>query len=318
MNDVHEKNTNPVDFDYTALLTHKIENTPENDIGGIRPDVHLTHMPGLHLGDIFEIPEVQNDTKLPTNDIFAPQREIPGAAPSSTTPPTTTITTFTKASLQKSPLKTTKQPLGTNPTIPLKLITILHNTKKESPTKIEPPQRKNNKIIDPNDEPLDEIIVTPAIPSTASSEQENDEGLTALREAFLSSLSLNTDISDQVLQTSQIFSHRPVDQLSPSYAGSSHFPTNVEPKHKYQSNPIRSDLYLIVPEVNKNKETDDLSQTNNYSSEINSYQVVPNDDSYLANTEPHMANPVDEDKLKEGTFAAWWLDFYSLQFSFIL
>lgn len=283
------------------MLTQKIENPAEMDIEGIRPDVHLTHMPGLHLGDIFEIPAIQNDTKLHTNDIFAPQREIPGA-PSSTTPKSTTNTIIPKTSLQKSPSKTTKPPGGTNPTIPLKLITILNNTKKESPTKIEPPQRKNNKIIDPNDEPLDEVFVTPAMPSTASVEQENDESLTALREAFLSSLSLNTDISDQVLHTSQIFSQRPVEQLSPSYAGSSHFPANIEPKHKYQSNPIRSELYLIVPEVNKNKETDDLSHTNNYSSEINNYQVLPNDDSYLTNTEADMVNPIDVDKMKESKF----------------
>lgn len=301
LNSLNDKKNKPIDFDYPTALHPQNNNEGAVDIDPdvIRSDVHLTHMPGLHLGDIYEIPPNPINIKHPENNFVSSQVPV-----GNTTPPTTittpTKTTISQNSLQKS--KTTKQPTQSNPTIPLKLITILHNTKKESPTKIEPPQRKNNKIIDPTDEPLDDIPITSAMPLTASPEQETDESLTALREAFLSSLSLNTDISDQVLHTSPIFSHRPhQNQLSPSYIGGSQFPTNhIESKHGgYQSNPIRSELYLIVPELNENKGTDDLSHTNNYSSE-NNYQVLPNDESYLSNTESDVVNPVDVDKLKGG------------------
>lgn len=279
---------------------HKSDDVLEPD--DIRADVHLTHTPGLHLGDIFEIPPA-NAKHHEMNDVF-PQYTVEHREPQKPSPPTTTsaaTTAPTTSTSQHAAFKGTKQPSQSNPTIPLKLITILHNTKKESPTKVEPPQRKNNKIIDPTNEPLDDIPSTSAMPSTAAPEQESDEGLTALREAFLSSLNLNTDISDQVLHTSQIFAHRPAaNQLSPSYVGGSHFPSNaIESKHSYQSSPIRSELYLIVPELNKNQGVNDLSHTNNYSSEKN-YQVLPNDDAYLANTESYVVNPVDVDKLKGG------------------
>lgn len=305
LNSLNDKNTKPIDFDYPTALHPQPANEDSLDIDPdvIRPDVHLTHMPGLHLGDIYEIPPHSINIKHAGQPFVASQDPIEFTTPSTTL---ATKTTISQIALQKSASKT-KQPTQSNPTIPLKLITILHNTKKESPTKIEPPQRKNNKIIDPTDEPLDDIPTTTAMPIMASSEQETDESLTALREAFLSSLSMNTDISDKVLHTSQIFSQRPHQhQLSPSYIAGSHFPSNnnIESKHGgYQSDPIRSELYLIVPELNKNKGSDDLSHTNNYSSE-NSYQVLPNDESYLSNTESDVVNPVDVDKLKGGEF---WL-----------
>lgn len=311
INGLNDNKIKPIEFDYPTAIHSQSTNEDSSDIDQdiIRPDVHLTHMPGLHLGDIYEIPPNPIYIKHPGQGFVAPKIPVDSTTPSTTTSSTTTTTTPTtkisQISLQKAASKTTKQPTQSNPTIPLKLITILHNTKKESPTKVEPPQRKNNKIIDPTDEPLVEenFSSTSAMPVTASSEQETDESLTALREAFLSSLSLNTDISDQVLQTSQIFSHRPhQNQLSPSYIAGSHFPANnnIESKHGgYQTNPIRSELYLIVPELNKNKGSDDLSHTNNYSSEKN-YQVLPNDEAYLTNTESDVVNPVDVDKLKGG------------------
>lgn len=151
-----------------------------------------------------------------------------------------------------------------NNTIPLKLISILNNTKKDSPTKGETKQRKNNKIIDPTDEPLLEDTQSPSttpIPTNVSNKEEN---LTVLRDVLLATLnsSPSNEAEHQHLSNSPIFSQRPINNISPSFIGNSNFTpvlasaNSIETKHSFQSNPIRSELDLIIPELNKNQQND--------------------------------------------------------------
>lgn len=223
--------------------------------------------------------------------------------PATTTPNFTeetsiaTSTSVMSITTPKAPLKN----LTNNNAIPLKLITILNNSKKENPTKVEIPQRKNNKIIDPTDEPLIEDTNMPSstseMPSSIKMNVQKNENLTSLRDAFLSSLSRP---SDDLLPKSPVFLTRPVNKLSPSFISSASFPAlnSLESKHNFQKNPIRSELDLIVPELNKNKQTNDFIHTNNFSSE--NYQILP-DDTNIANTESYVINPVDIDKLNGET-----------------
>lgn len=181
----------------------------------------------------------------------------------------------------------------TNNTIPLKLITILNNSKKENPGKIEIPQRKNNKIIDPTDEPLLEDtnipLATTEMSVSSKPESQSNENLTTLRDVFLSS-----HITEELLHKSPLFLSRPINKLSPSFINSnSNFPNlnSLESKHTFQANPIRSELDLIIPELNKNKQPNHLSHTNNFGAQ--NYHVID------TNTESFVVNPVDVDKLKQ-------------------
>lgn len=191
----------------------------------------------------------------------------------------------------------------TNNAIPLKLITILNNTKKDSPTKVEIPQRKNNKIIDPTDEPLVEdmnVSVTTEMPASTKEDSEKNENLTILRDVFLSSLSRapiinGGDIPEDLLHKSPLFLSRPINKFGIATSFSSL--NSLESKHNFQPNPIRSELDLIIPELNKNKQTNDFSHTNHFNSE--NYQVLPADDTNISNTESYVVNPVDVDKLKQ-------------------
>ncbi|XP_055301496.1 uncharacterized protein LOC129568021 isoform X2 [Sitodiplosis mosellana] len=217
------------------------------------------------------------------------------ASKSSNTTSTTTTKSTTSTSTPKPPSKNL-----TDNAIPLKLITIINNTKKENPTKVEIPQRKNNKIIDPTDEPLVENLPTTELPSSTTSEPESSENLAILRDVFFSSLNrapiVSSDISEDLLHKSPIFLSRPINKFGISTAGFSNL-NSLESKHNFQTNPIRSELDLIIPELNKNKHNHDFSHTNNFSSE--NYQVLPADDTNISNTESYVVNPVDVDKLKE-------------------
>lgn len=209
-----------------------------------------------------------------------------------TTTATTTTTELSKPHKTKNSTNNSNQ--VQNQSIPLKLITILNNTKKESPTKPEIPQRKNNKIIDPNDEPLLEDINAP---TTTEMDAKNDfkkgENLTILRDVLLATIGRPTINNAET----PMFLQRPINKLSPSFISSPSFSSNViESKHSFQSNPIRSELDLIIPELNKNKQND-FSHMNKYSPE--NYQVLPaDDDTHISNTESYVINPVDVDKLK--------------------
>lgn len=209
---------------------------------------------------------------------------------------------ITSTAIHPTSISTPKPPSKniTDNGIPLKLITILNNTKKESPTKIEIPQRKNNKIIDPTDETLVENLPTTEMPTSTKSETENNENLTILRDMFLSSLNRppisNTDIPDDLLHKSPLFLSRPINKFSISTASFSSL-NSLESKHNFQTNPIRSELDLIIPELNKNKHNNEFSHTNNFS--LENYQVLPADDTNISNTESYVVNPVDVDKLKE-------------------
>lgn len=215
--------------------------------------------------------------------------------PSKSSSVTSTTIQFTSTSTPKPPAKNL-----TDNGIPLKLITILNNTKKESPTKIEIPQRKNNKIIDPTDEPLVENLPTTEIPSSTKIDSESNENLTILRDVFLSSLNRpsigNSDISEDLLHKSPLFLSRPINKFGIGTASFSSL-NSLESKHNFQANPIRSELDLIIPELNKNQQNNDFSHTNNFSSE--NYQVLPADDTNISNTESYVVNPVDVDKLKQ-------------------
>lgn len=230
----------------------------------------------------------------------------------STNPPTTTTylitsTISTSESTKKNVHKNASNQMNSN-TIPLKLITILNNTKKENPTKVEIPQRKNNKInVNPTDEPLivstSIPLITTEFPNQTKNQIDTEEN--PLRDIFLSAINRqsmsNSDSSEDLPAKSSIFLQRPINQLSPSFIGSASFPSltssnTIESKHSFQSNPIRSELNLIIQELNKNKQSDEFSHTNNFSSE--NYQVLPADTN-ISNTESYVVNPVDVSKLKQ-------------------
>lgn len=215
---------------------------------------------------------------------------IPSQSSSSTSTQSVTMTTTSKPPPKNS----------TDNTIPLKLITIINNTKKESPTKFEIPQRKNNKIIDPTDETLVENLPTTEMPTSIKSATESSENLAILRDVFLSSLNrapiVSSDMSEDMLHKAPLFLSRPINKFGIGTSGFSNL-NSLESKHNFQANPIRSELDLIIPELNKNKHNTEFSHTNNFSSE--NYQILPADDTNISNTESYVVNPVDVDKLKE-------------------
>lgn len=250
-----------------------------------------------------------HDTSIRTNAVDP--IEFATYSVSTNSPSTATVlitsTISTSESTKKNLHKNASNQMNSN-TIPLKLITILHNTKKENPTKIEIPQRKNNKIIDPTDEPLIDATSIPLITTEMPNQTKNqiEENLSPFRDILLSAINRqtngNSDISEDHPPNSSIFLQRPINQLSPSFISSASFPSltssnTIESKHSFQSNPIRSELDLIIPELNKNKQSNDFSHTNNFSSE--NYQVLPADDTNISNTESYVVNPVDVDKLKQ-------------------
>lgn len=263
--------------------------------------------------DQYDLTALVNDSNVTPNQNINPFNSLYGilfsneeeaSKPSVVTSQTSNIvstTTTSTTTAVKPPSKNL-----TNNAIPLKLITILNNTKKENPTKIEIPQRKNNKIIDPTDESLLEDSNIPMATTEMSklpSDLQNSDNLTTLRDVFLSGLGRPSkignvaDIPEDVLHKSPLFLSRPINKLTPTYIGNVNFQNinSLESKHAFQGKPIRSELDLIIPELNKNKQSNDLSHTNNFSSE--NYQILPavND----ANTESYVVNPVDVDKLKQ-------------------
>lgn len=182
-----------------------------------------------------------------------------------------------------------------NNSIPLKLIGILHNTKKENPDKVPIPQRKNNKIHDPTDETF--IDLPTASPTDAGFSQTNHsnkvENLTILRDVLLATFNNQpVERNDERLPQSPHFLLPPINTMTAAMV-----PANaIESKHAYKPNPIRSELDLIVSEFNKNEPNNDANR-NNFGT--GNYHVLPNDPNHIANTEPYVINPVDLTKLKE-------------------
>lgn len=221
-----------------------------------------------------------------------------------------TSTVSTSDPTKKNVHKNASNQINSN-TIPLKLITILHNTKKENPSKIEIPQRKNNKIIDPTGETLIDStsisLITTEMPNQTKNQIDTEENLSPIRDIFLTAVNRqsngNSDNSDDLPPKSSIFMQRPINQLSPSFISSASFPSltssnTIESKHSFQSNPIRSELDLIIKELQKNKQSDDeFNHSNNFSSE--NYHILPADDANISNTESYVVNPVDVGKLKQ-------------------
>lgn len=196
------------------------------------------------IADSITFNNLYHSTTLKSNDLV-----------SSSTPHSTTV-----AGTSKIPSKNL-----TNNTIPLKLITILNNTKKESPTRVEIPQRKNNKIIDPTDEPLIEDKNMPtATTEMTSTDSEKKENSTILRDVFLSTINHPATANVDTPEKPPLFLSRPINKFN--------FPSlnSLESKHTFQTNPIRSELDFIIPEM-----------------------------ANIANTESYVVNPVDVDKLKQ-------------------
>lgn len=202
------------------------------------------------------------------------------STPVQSTSTSATSTAPTKSNKRKNETSVVPPTQIQNNTIPLKLITILNNTKKDSPTKAETKQRKNNKIIDPTDEPLLEDTQLPSttpFPTIVSNKVEN---LTALRDVLLATLNNSppNDADHQHLSKSPLFLKRPINTISPTFIGNGNFApvlssvNSIESKHSFQSNPIRSELDLIIPELNKNQQNDFSHK--NFSP--NGYQVLPN------------------------------------------
>lgn len=209
--------------------------------------------------------------------------KAPTVSPSTTTVHSTSTSTTTMAPTKTPTRNETPVMPPTqiqNNSIPLKLITILNNTKRDSPTKAEIKQRKNNKIIDPTDEPLLEDTQSP--PSTMPTPigaSDKVENLTVLRDVLLATLSSNSahDADHQQLSKSPIFLQRPITKISPTFVGNGNFApvlssvNSIDAKHSFHSNPIRSELDLIIPELNKNQQND----FNHKNLSPDGYQVLP-------------------------------------------
>lgn len=199
---------------------------------------------------------------------------------------TGTITTTTVA-----PTSTAVQ---TN-VIPLKLLTILNTTKKESPDKVEPPQRKNNKIIDTITKPSSEnpVVVTVA-PIKAPGNINPPDNLTILRDVLLETLN-NPSVDGSSMDAIQNTKTPPLPINQPFIDGHSNLNTNTV-KHQFHTSPIRSDLDLIIPVLNSKTE----SKFTHNNINLENYQVLPvNVTGNIANTESYVVNPVDVEKLKQ-------------------
>lgn len=158
--------------------------------------------------------------------------------------------------------------------VPLQLLNILNVTKekRENSTKTELPQRKNNKIINPADENVyeDKASGAPSTTTTHTPLPTNiPEASEVLRDVLLATLNGGAPLAG-ISDGSQPNVGRPVNgiphissELPPEPA------VNIESKSKFQFNPIRSELDLILPDLNK------------------------------PNTESYVISPVDLNKLKQ-------------------
>lgn len=216
--------------------------------------------------------------------IFKDDDELP-SVPKSTESPTAHKNNGTSTTITSAPLQ--------NNSVPLKLLTILNSTKKDSLGKTEPPQRKNNKIIDPTSK-LEKSTTPVSIVSTAIPEtKDSSENLTILRDVLLATL--NNPSMDKVddLVKNPPFLQMPINK-TPFI--DSHSTLTANTNHRFQSSPIRSDLDFIIPELSG--KTDTNLNHNNLSPD--NYHVLPEYvTGSLTNTESYVINPVDVDKLKQ-------------------
>lgn len=296
-----------VGFDVINSLERQSENQQSPNKNGTTSGAHELNIAPIQASSIAYTEPQSNETikgESLLNNIYGflfKDEEIVSSSSSSQATITSSTTVPSSTEMIKVH-KTNKTNNSNQSSVPLKLITIINNSKKENPTKAEIKQRKNNKIIDPTDEPLldDSALTTEA---TTKNDFDKAENLTFLRDVLLASLGRpHGEISDELLHKSPLFLQRPINKLSPSFISSASFPSltasnAVESKQNFQKNAIRSELDLIIPELNKNKQSNDFSHMNNYSPE--NYQVLPTDDTHISNTESYVINPVDVDKLKE-------------------
>lgn len=195
--------------------------------------------------------------------------------------------------------------------VPLILLNILNVTKekKENTTKIEIPQRKNNKIInrdETSEELFDDIDKTLATSATSTASTVNHQPQIAatipqtsevLRSVLLATLNGGIPVSSLSGSSQNVppILPRPLNSEI-SFIPSDVPPipaVNIESKSKFQYNPIRSELDLIVPDLYK----PDNDINHNYHAG-NQYQLLPSDSS-ISNTESYVVNPVDLNKLKQ-------------------
>lgn len=223
--------------------------------------------------------------------IFKDDEPIRSTSTKAKTAASTTTVQFTSTSTstpsmppkivkRKNETHVTPPTLSRNDTIPLKLITILNHAKKESLPKVEIKQRKNNKIIDPTDEPLLEDTQLPSTTPNPTSISNKVDNLTVLRDVLLATLnsSRSADAEHQHLPKTPIFLPRPINNISPTFIGNGDFApvlssvNSIDSKHSFQPNPIRSELDLIIPELNRNQQND----FNHKNFGADGYQVLPN------------------------------------------
>lgn len=211
--------------------------------------------------------------------IFKDEDEVPSV------PKTTESPTVHKSNVTIAPLQ--------NNSVPLKLLTILNSTKKDSLDKTEPPQRKNNKIIDSTSK-LEKTTTPVSIASaTIPEDKDSSENLTILRDVLLATL--NNPSVDNVddLVKGPSFLQTPINK-TPFI--DSHSTLTANTNHPFQSSPIRSDLDLIIPELSGKTDT----KLNHNNINPDNYHVLPEYvTGSLTNTESYVVNPVDVDKLKQ-------------------
>lgn len=283
----YDKLTLPPQFDDNS--DKLIDKTEDEKLVGPAGDNFFSNLYGF----IFKDEDEQEDN-------LKPVKKTPTKEPQIVDIPTTTE--------QSAPLTNKKNETGSNNTIPLKLIGILHNTKKEGPTKPPIPQRKNNKIIDPTGESLYENTDAPISTTTAlpfeipKNLTDKTENLSILRDVLLATFNHQSSIdrSNEILSQRPLFLHRPNNSISPSFLSGNIFPAlptsnSIESRNSFHQNPIRSELDLIIPDLNKNQASNDVG-VNNYSP--GSYHVLRNEPSTITHTDSYVVNPVDLSKLK--------------------
>lgn len=192
----------------------------------------------------------------------------------------------TEAPIQKKTIPPFK-----NITNSLSLMDILNATRKSGNrhgSSSDIPQRINNKIFDPTTE-LSASGTDP--PTTVAPKVEN---LNILRDVLLATLNSPPSIAKNSYNTQQ---NGKIDIppflpfLSPIFPGT---PTqDIDAKHSFSYAPIRSDLDLIIPELNS-KRYGNTADNDNYSPD--SYQVFP-EYSSISNTKSYVVNPVNVEQL---------------------
>lgn len=173
--------------------------------------------------------------------------------------------------------------------VPLKLLNILNVTKekKENETKFETPQRKNNKITNSNDDHHEPTLDENEKVTILSNRQSGSQASEVLRDVLLATINGGVPIAGTPGNSAH-------NEFISSQGASANQGVNIESKSNFQYNPIRSEVELVLSDLNKPDNDLDHNHYNN----AEQYQYLPGDPSQ-SHTESYVIHPVNVDKLKQ-------------------